>query len=76
MRRIETALFASEALVAREDLARVVGQGASVELLIEDLAADLEGRAFEFIQVAKAMFRTRSAYAPDIRPRRTCSISS
>ena len=31
---------------AREDLARVVGQGASVDLLVEDLAVDLEGRAY------------------------------
>ncbi len=52
MRRIEAVLFASASLVPREDLARVVGQGASVDLLIEDLAADLEGRAFEIAQVA------------------------
>ena len=37
MRRIEAVLFASTAPVAREDLGRVVGQGASVDLLIEDL---------------------------------------
>jgi len=52
----------------RADLARVVGQGASVDLLVEDLAADLEGRAFEIAQVAGGwMFRTRAAYAPAIR---------
>ena len=32
MRRIEAVLFASTTPVAREDLARVVGQGASVDL--------------------------------------------
>ena len=42
MRRIEAVLFASAAPVPREDLARVVGQGASVDLLVEDLAADLD----------------------------------
>ena len=42
MRRIEAVLFASAAPVAREDLARVVGQGASVEQLVDDLAADLK----------------------------------
>ena len=47
MRRIEAVLFASASPVPREDLARVVGQGASVDLLVEDLAADLDGRAFE-----------------------------
>ena len=46
MRRIEAVLLASASPVPREDLARVVEQGASVDLLVEDLAADLEGRAF------------------------------
>ena len=68
MRRIEAVLFASGSPVPREDLARVVGQGASVDLLVEDLAADLEGRAFEIAQGAGGwMFRTRPAYAPAIR---------
>lgn len=68
MRRIEAVLFASAEPVPREDLARVVGQGASVDLLVADLAADLEGRAFEIAQVAGGwMFRTRTAYAPAIR---------
>ncbi|MFD2857863.1 SMC-Scp complex subunit ScpB [Seohaeicola zhoushanensis] len=68
MRRIEAVLFASASPVPREDLARVVGQGASVELLVEDLAVDLAGRAFELVRVADGwMFRTRPAYAPAIR---------
>ena len=68
MRRIEAVLFASASPVPREDLARVVGQAASVELLVEDLAADLEGRAFEIARVTGGwMFRTRAAYAPAIR---------
>ena len=67
MRRIEAVLFASASPVPRDDLARVVGQGASVDLLVEDLAADLEGRAFEIAHVAGGwMFRTRSVYAPAI----------
>jgi segregation and condensation protein B len=68
MRRIEAVLFASASPVPREDLARVVGQGASVDLLVEDLAADLEGRTFELTKVAGGwMFRTKAAYAPAIR---------
>ena len=68
MRRIEAVLFASASPVAREDLARVVGQGMSVDLLIEDLVADLEGRAFEIAEVSGGwMFRTRASYAPAIR---------
>ena len=61
-------LFASASPVPSKDLARVVGHGVSVELLIEDLAADLEGRSFEVAKVASGwMLRTRPAYAPAIR---------
>jgi segregation and condensation protein B len=68
MRRIEAVLFASATPVAREDLARVVGYGVSVDLLIVDLTADIEGRAFEIATVANGwMLRTRPAYAPAIR---------
>ena len=68
MRRIEAVLFASASPVPRADLARVVGQGASVDLLVEDLSADLDGRAFEIAEVSSGwMFRTRSTYAPAIR---------
>jgi segregation and condensation protein B len=68
LRRIEAVLFASASPVARADLSRVVGQGASVDLLIEDLAVDLEGRPYEVAQVGTGwMLRTRAAYAPAIR---------
>ena len=68
MRRIEAVLFASTSPVPREDLARVVGQGVSVDLLIDDLSADLEGRSFEVAKVAGGwMLRTRPTYAPAIR---------
>lgn len=68
MRRIEAVLFASSAPVARTDLARVVAQGVSVDLLIEDLKADLEGRPYEVAQVGAGwMLRTKPAYAPAIR---------
>jgi segregation and condensation protein B len=68
LRRIEAVLFASAAPVARGDLARVVGQGASVDLLIEDLVVDLEGRPYEVAQVGAGWtLRTKPAYAPAIR---------
>ncbi|MCO6385203.1 SMC-Scp complex subunit ScpB [Oceanicola sp. 502str15] len=68
IRRIEAVLFASASPVPREDLGRVVGQGASVDLLIEDLIADLEGRSFEVARVAGGwMLRTRPVYAAAIR---------
>lgn len=68
MRRIEAVLFASARPVAREALARVVGQGASIDLLIEDLRADLAGRPCEIAAVAGGwVLRTRPAYAAAIR---------
>ncbi|MGC9418491.1 MAG: SMC-Scp complex subunit ScpB [Rhodovulum sp.] len=68
MRRIEAVLFASASPVPRTALARVVGEGASVDLLVADLAAELEGRPFEVARVAEGwMLRTRPAYAPAIR---------
>ncbi|MGH1417002.1 MAG: SMC-Scp complex subunit ScpB [Pelagimonas sp.] len=67
MRRIEAVLFASATPVPCEDLARIVGN-VSVDLLIEDLASDLEGRSFEVAKVADGwMLRTRPAYASAIR---------
>jgi len=68
MRRIEAVLFASSAPVARNDLVRVVGTGASVDLLIADLVVDLEDRPYELAQVgAGYLLRTRAGYAPAIR---------
>ena len=67
MGRIEAVLFASTSPVGREDLARVVGQGASVEMLIDDIQVELAGRPYELAQVAGGwMFRTRTQFADAI----------
>jgi len=66
--RIEAVLFASSKPVSREALQKVVGQAASVDVLIEDLRLDLAGRAFEITSVADAwIMRTRKQYADAIR---------
>ncbi|MCB1743043.1 MAG: SMC-Scp complex subunit ScpB, partial [Gammaproteobacteria bacterium] len=68
MGRIEAVLFACASPVGREDLARVVGQEASVEMLIEDIQAELVGRPYELAQVASGwMFRTRAQFADAIK---------
>ncbi len=68
MGRIEAVLFASAAPVARDDLARVVGQGASVEMLIEDIQVELNGRPYELLQVSGGwMFRTKTQFADAIK---------
>ena len=52
----------------RADLARVVGQGAALDLLIDDLAAELVDRPYEVIRVGERwMLRTRPAYGAVIR---------
>ncbi|WP_299593124.1 SMC-Scp complex subunit ScpB [uncultured Tateyamaria sp.] len=68
MGRIEAVLFASATPVGRDGLARVVGQGVSVEMLIEDIQADLAARPYELILVAGDwMFRTKTQFADAIK---------
>ncbi|MFN3844647.1 MAG: SMC-Scp complex subunit ScpB [Paracoccaceae bacterium] len=68
LRRIEAVLFASATPVERDDLARVVGQGVSVDMLISDLAADLHGRPYDIARCGIGwILRTKSAYADAIR---------
>ncbi|WP_108816659.1 SMC-Scp complex subunit ScpB [Loktanella sp. Alg231-35] len=68
MGRIEAVLFASASPIGREDLARVVGQGASVEMLIEDIHAELVSRPYELVEVSLGwMFRTKTQFADAIK---------
>ncbi len=73
MGRIEAVLFASASPVGREDLARVVGQGASLDMLIEDIQAELQGRPYEIARVGNGvsgsgwMFRTRTQFSDAIK---------
>ncbi len=68
MGRIEAVLFASASTVSREDLARVVGLGASVEMLIEDISSELAGRPYEIACVADAwMLRTKTQFADAVK---------
>ncbi len=68
MGRIEAVLFASATPVSRDDLARVVGQGASVEMLIDDIQSEVVGRPYELAQVSGGwMFRTKTQFADAIK---------
>ncbi|MEL7345378.1 MAG: SMC-Scp complex subunit ScpB [Pseudomonadota bacterium] len=68
MGRIEAVLFASASPVGRDELARIVGQGASVEMLVEDIQAELTGRPYELAQVTGGwMFRTKTQFADAIK---------
>ena len=68
MRRIEAVLFASASPVPSRDLARIIGQQVSVELLIEDLRLELAERPFDVVAISDGWcLQTRPAYAPIIR---------
>lgn len=68
MNRIEAVLFAAPRPVDRATLARVVGREASIDLLVDDIRADLIGKPYEIASVAGGwQFRTRPAYASAIR---------
>lgn len=67
MNRIEAVLFAAPQPVEREVLARVVGRTASIELLIEDIRAELQRKPYDLVRAAGGwQFRTRPAYAEAI----------
>ena len=68
MNRIEAVIFASNKPVERDALLLVVGKAANIDLLIEDIQADLKAKPYEIVPVAGGwMFRTRSHYATTIR---------
>lgn len=67
MGRIEAVLFASSSPVSREDLQKVIGSSASIELLIEDIRAELKPRPYELVKVADGwMFRTKTQFSDAI----------
>ena len=67
MNRVEAVLFAAPQPVERPALARIVGREASIDLLIEDIRADLQGKPYDVVSVAGGwQLRTRAAYAPAI----------
>jgi segregation and condensation protein B len=68
MHRVEATIFAASEPENRETLARIVGKGCSIDLLIDDIREELRGRPYDLVAVAGG-FRhlTRPAYADAIR---------
>jgi segregation and condensation protein B len=67
MNRIEAVLFAAPQPVERSVLARIVGREASIDLLIDDIKAELKGKPYDVVSVAGGwQMRTRPAYAEAI----------
>lgn len=68
MGRVEAVLFASPKPLTRETLARVVGQSCSIDLIIEDIRAELLGRPYEIASIAGGwQFRTKKGFGDAIR---------
>ncbi|MER8996065.1 SMC-Scp complex subunit ScpB [Mesorhizobium sp. M0678] len=68
MGRVEAVVFAASEPVPREVLARVVGKSCNIELIIDDIRAELAGRPYELVAVAGGwQHRTKKAFADVIR---------
>jgi segregation and condensation protein B len=68
MGRVEAVIFASPKPVSRKVLARVVGQNCNLDLIIDDIRAELAGRPYDVVAVAGGwQHRTRKGYGDAIR---------
>lgn len=52
MLRVEAVIFASAEPVTRQALTRVVGKDCSIDLLTDDLRAELRARPYDIVAVA------------------------
>lgn len=68
MGRVEAVIFAASTPVTRETLARIVGRHCNIELIIDDIRAELSGRPYELVSVAGGwQHRTKKAFGDAIR---------
>lgn len=68
MGRVEAVIFAAGEPVTRSVLARVVGKNCNIELIIDDIRAELAGRPYELASVAGGwQHRTKKAFGDVIR---------
>jgi chromosome segregation and condensation protein ScpB len=68
MGRIEAVIFAASEPVSREMLSRIVGKSCDIDLIIDDIRAELAGRPYDLVSVAGGwQHRTRKAFADAIR---------
>jgi segregation and condensation protein B len=68
MGRVEAVIFASPEPVGREALARVVGRDCNLDLIIDDIRAELRDRPYELVAVAGGwQHRTKTRFAEAIR---------
>ncbi|RWA58067.1 SMC-Scp complex subunit ScpB [Mesorhizobium sp.] len=64
MGRVEAVVFAASEPVPREVLARVVGRSCNLDLVIDDIRAELAGRPYELVSVAGGwQHRTKKVFS-------------
>ncbi len=67
MGRVEAVIFSASEPVTRSVLARVVGRNCNIELIIDDIRAELAGRPYELVAVAGGwQHRTKKAFGDAI----------
>ena len=68
MGRVEAVIFASPVPVTREALGRVVGRDCNLDLIIDDIRAELRGRPYDLVAVAGGwQHRTRQSFTDAIQ---------
>ncbi|MER8732456.1 SMC-Scp complex subunit ScpB [Mesorhizobium sp. M1227] len=68
MGRVEAVIFSASEPVTRSVLARVVGKNCNIELIIDDIRAQLAGRPYELVAVAGGwQHRTKKVFGDAIR---------
>ena len=68
MGRVEAVIFAASEPVTRERLSRVVGRNCNIDLIIDDIRAELAGRPYDLVAIAGGwQHRTRKSYSDAIR---------
>ncbi|MDX8456777.1 SMC-Scp complex subunit ScpB [Mesorhizobium sp. VK9D] len=67
MGRVEAVIFAASEPVTRSVLARVVGRNCNIDLIIDDIRAELAGRPYELVPVAGGwQHRTKKVFGDAI----------
>lgn len=68
MARVEAVIFAASEPVSRETLVRVVGRDCNLDLIVDDIRAELADRPYELVRVAGGwQHRTRPSLAEAVR---------
>jgi chromosome segregation and condensation protein ScpB len=68
MGRVEAVVFAAADPVPRETLARLVGRDCPLDLLLNDIRAELRGRPYDLVKTGGGYaLRTKARYAAAIR---------